>query len=124
MPFTKGQHANPNGRPKGATNKVSAEQREFLREFLLTNKPKLKREMGKMKGGSYVQAYISLMHYILPKPATAELKEVPDLEKFIAMTPEERQIAMNEIQESLREDEAVEMRKEVIEENKRKRYGI
>lgn len=41
------------------------------------------------------------MQYIIPKPATAELKEVPELEEFIAMTPEERQAVMQEIQESI-----------------------
>ncbi len=106
MPFKKANNANPTGRPKGATNKISAEQREFLREFLLENKPKLKSEMLKMKGRSYVYAYIALMHYILPKPAVAELKEVPDLESFIAMTPEERQLAMEEIRESLHNQNA------------------
>lgn len=77
-----------------------------------------------MKGRGYVQAYISLMHYILPKPATAELKEVPQLEEFIAMTPEERQVAMNEIRDSIQESQAILARKEEIEERKRKRYGV
>lgn len=101
MPFQKGQSGNPAGKKKGTTNKISAEQRDYLRDFLLADKKKFEQEIKKLKGKNYLQIYITLMQYILPKPATAELKEVPKLEAFIAMTPEERQIAMEEIRESL-----------------------
>jgi hypothetical protein len=102
MPFKKGQVTNPAGRPKGATNKISAEQRDYLRDYLLENKEKFEKEMKNMHGRSYVLTYLAMMQYILPKPATAELKEVPRLEEFIAMTREERQAAVNEIQETMK----------------------
>jgi hypothetical protein len=104
MPFKKGEHGNPKGRPKGAGNKVSAQQREYLRDLLLTNKEKLETEMQKLNGRSYVLTYIALMQYILPKPSTAELKEVPKLEEYIAMTLEERQATIEEIQESIQNE--------------------
>jgi len=108
MPFKKGQISNPTGRPKGATNKISAEHREYLRNLLLGKKKKQKLELvlDKLEGKDYLKFYIALMHYILPKPATVELKEVPELEEFIAMTPEERQVVIEEIQESLKNENA------------------
>lgn len=101
MPFKKGQSGNPAGRAKGSTYKMSAEQREFLREFLIENKNKFVLQLKKMEGKDFVQNYITLMQYVLPKPSTAPIKEVPKLEEFIAMTPEERQVAMEKIRESL-----------------------
>jgi Family of unknown function (DUF5681) len=106
MRYIKGQSGNPSGKPKGVTNKISAKQREYLRDFVENNKETFEKELKKLKGRAYVQAYLALMQYILPKPATAELKEVPKLEEFIAMTPEERQVAMEEIRESLRNENA------------------
>jgi len=104
MPFKKGQSGNPAGRAKGNANKVSAAQREYLREYLLDNKEKFELEMKNLKGRSYVMTYLSMMEYILPRPSATPLKEVPKLEEFISMTPEERQIAMEEIRESIRNE--------------------
>jgi len=101
MPFQKGQITNPNGRPKGATNKMSVEQRDYLRDFLRSNKELFERHVKNLAEKDFVRTYIMLMQYVLPKPATAELKEVPRLEEFIAMTPEERQDVIKEIQESI-----------------------
>jgi hypothetical protein len=41
MPFKKGQSGNPAGKTKGTTNKIGAEQRDYLRALLLKNKKKL-----------------------------------------------------------------------------------
>jgi hypothetical protein len=106
MPFKKGEITNPSGRPKGSTNKISTEHRNYLRGLLLGKKKKQKLEIAldKLEGKDYLKFYIALMQYIIPKPATAELKEVPELEEFIAMTPEERQVVIQEIQESLEKE--------------------
>jgi hypothetical protein len=102
MSYKKGQSGNLAGRPKGALNKMSTEQRDYLRKFLLQNKAKFEEHLQKLKAKDFVQTYIALMQYTLPKPATTEIKEVSELEAFIAMTPEERLAIIEEIQESQR----------------------
>jgi hypothetical protein len=102
MQFTKGQSGNPTGRRKGSQNKVSAEQREFLSDFLLKNKAKFKKRLNALPDKDYVHAYTMLMHYVVPKPATTDLRYVPKLEEFILMTPEERKVVIDEIQEEQR----------------------
>jgi len=97
MQFEKGQ----SGNPKGGYHKVSVEQRDFLRDFILKNKTTFKKHMENLNSKEFLQIYMALMQYVLPKPATAVLKEVPELEEFIAMTTEERQVVVDEIQKSL-----------------------
>ena len=107
MPFKPGESGNPAGKAKGNTYKISAEQRDFLRKFLIKNKRKLVLQLKDMKGKDFVQNYIILMQYVLPKPATTPVKEVPELEEFIAMTPEERKVVIDDVQEYLNEEKSL-----------------
>jgi len=102
MSYKKGETGNPSGRPKGALNKIGASQREFLTDFLRNGKEKFEKSMRELEHKDYVKAYVSVMQYVLPKPAVMELEDVPPLEAFIAMTKEERQTVIDEVQELIR----------------------
>jgi hypothetical protein len=104
MPFKKGQSGNLKGRPKKITYKVSSEQRDFLREFILNNKDKFLTYMEKLQPERFIKTYIALMQYVVSKPATAELREVPKLEEYIVMSLEERQAVIEEVQDSLQNE--------------------
>ncbi len=122
MPFKKGQSGNPVGRVKGNNYKINAEQRDFLRDQLRKHKRKFELLLGKMECNDFMNHYFTLMQYVLPKPATAVLKEVPKLEEFIAMTGEERQAVVDEVQESLNKEQSEEIIKNDNEERKWNRY--
>ncbi len=49
------------------------------------------------------------MQYVLPKPATAPIREVPQLEEYIVMALEERQAVIEEVQDRHVKEERDEM---------------
>ena len=104
MPFKPGQSGNPAGKTKGTTNKIGAEHRDYLRGLLLENKERFEETLKKMDEKDFMRTYLALMQYTLPKPTTIQIKEVPKLSEFIAMTPEERKAVIDEIQEEQRNE--------------------
>lgn len=63
------------GRQKGTPNKTSTEGRNFVCEILNGNKDKLKRELSKLHGESYVRCITNLMGYYVPKLQSISLDE-------------------------------------------------
>jgi hypothetical protein len=101
MAFKKGdKNINRTGRPKGAVN--YAELRAFLGEFLEDNKEKFVVECRKLKGMAFTKVYLEAMQYTTPKMKQVEIKDVPPLEAFINMSPDERQEVYNKLKEGLK----------------------
>ncbi len=73
MPFPKGKSGNPKGRPKGAVNKASKEVKEFISDFLTTNRDEFLQRMEGLKDSEYVNAYLTMIEYAVPKLSRQQL---------------------------------------------------
>jgi len=72
--FKPGQSGNPEGKPKG-TKSRKVEQWEKLSDYLLNSgAERFKKELIKLKGKDYVDAYNKTMEYFKPKLSRAEVK--------------------------------------------------
>ena len=67
MKFKKGQSGNNKGRPVGAIDKDKRKIREWLENYLYDNTSKIDKELNKLTGKDYVDCFIKLMEYGIPK---------------------------------------------------------
>lgn len=66
MPFQKG-HKLAKGRTKGSENKEKKALREMITILIEKNQEKFKKEMNKLSGVQYIDRFISLIEYVIPK---------------------------------------------------------
>lgn len=70
--FEKGKSGNPNGRPKGTTNKATATVRAWLVDMINANREQLQRDLAAMEPTARWELIVKLMPYILPKVEKAD----------------------------------------------------
>jgi hypothetical protein len=76
MPFEKGQSGNPNGRPKGAKDKVTTEARQMFLGVMEGELHHVKGQLEALRHESardYLKALAALLPYFLPKQTEAEV---------------------------------------------------
>lgn len=73
MPFTKG-HTLATGRPKGSANSETKQLRKYLALVIEDNKDKFLKELNKLEGRDYVNAFQNLLEYCTPKMQRTELR--------------------------------------------------
>ena len=71
--WKKGQSGNPAGRKKGSGTTKATLIKNFTDVMLAGGSNKFRRELMKLKGRAYVDSYLCLLEYSLPKKARVEV---------------------------------------------------
>ncbi len=88
MAQRKGQTGNPSGRPKGTPNKITAELREIISDFLIENWPQIEKDFKVLDPEKRVALYEKFMQFTIPRmqsvhiPDLIDKKEIPMI-KFV-----------------------------------------
>lgn len=91
MPFQKGQSGNPNGRPKGVSNKLAKQAREKLWSVLGDEVEKIPEYLEQLEVIDKLDFIAKMLPYMLPKLASIELSTDDEGKTFEAKdaTPEQ-----------------------------------
>jgi hypothetical protein len=76
MPFVKGQSGNPGGRPKGASNKATAEARAVFMKLMNGQVEYIEAALEELRAESsekYIGALSKMMPYFMPKQEHTEI---------------------------------------------------
>lgn len=60
---------NPNGRPKGTPNKLTAFTRQWIADLLAGETDKIRTELSSLTGEKYLRVIVDLIAYAVPRPA-------------------------------------------------------
>jgi len=71
MGLPKGTTNNPNGRPKGQPNKITAEVKDLLKDLVNTELEQLPQRLAKLDDRDRVEVLVKLLPFVLPKVKTA-----------------------------------------------------
>ena len=82
--FKAGQSGNPNGRPKGKSNKDVKELRERVRQLLDNNFDRIMEDLEQLEPKERVSAYLKLLEFALPKLKAIEAKVDGDVKTSTA----------------------------------------
>lgn len=79
MGLKKGQTNNPNGRPKGVPNKVTADLKKFVVTLLERNQRQIMKDLAEADGATRLRFFTSLLPYVIPKQTQAQITSIDKL---------------------------------------------
>ena len=100
MGLKKGQTNNPDGRPVGSQNKINADLRQSINDFLQKNFVEVEKDMQTLQPKDRIKLYIDLLSYSLPKLQSTTL----DVD-FSQMTEEQLDYIIEGLKKSANEQE-------------------
>ena len=74
MKFKKNISGNPKGKPKGAKNKKTLLLDAFANHIIESGMEKFERELKKLSGKDFINAYLTMYEFVKPKIARTEIK--------------------------------------------------
>lgn len=95
MTAGKGRTNNPNGRPKGSTNKVNPELRVMITDFLNGSFTDVIKEFNNLEGKDKLKFYSDMLQYGLPKLQATTLEI-----DFDSMTDEQLDYIVNQLKDT------------------------
>lgn len=63
----KGKTNNPNGRPKGTPNKITADMRDWLSAVIDKNRKQMEKDLKRLEPKDRLQILEKMMQYVIPK---------------------------------------------------------
>ena len=86
----KGQTNNPNGRPKGQPNKLTAEFKSVVQQIISSNVEQVQRDIAVLEPKERVDVFVKLLAYVLPKQQNIEAQ----ISEITQRTPEEARLLL------------------------------
>jgi len=83
MGIKKGQSGNPNGRPKGRPNKITAEMKDKIQLFIESNFDQIQSDFMMMEPKDRLIIFERLLKYVIPTKVENEvyqpIEKIPDI---------------------------------------------